>query len=96
MIVMDCLLYVKKKSEESGEHRLLHCEIVYNLWGVFFSWVGLAWLMPRRVVDLLRTAKGHWRNSKPFFIITILMWTVSIDFNGKNLHDFFVSISSSQ
>jgi hypothetical protein len=34
------------------DHVLLHYEIVNALWSVIFSRVGLAWVMPKRVIDL--------------------------------------------
>jgi hypothetical protein len=42
-----------KKEEESIDHLLLHCESAQYLWNAFFSRFGLAWVMPRGVVDLL-------------------------------------------
>jgi hypothetical protein len=41
-----------KKNGELVDHLLLHCEIAGALWNTIFSNVGLAWVMPRRVVDL--------------------------------------------
>lgn len=40
------------KSRESVYHLLFHCEITTALWNTIFSSVDLAWVMPRRVVDL--------------------------------------------
>jgi hypothetical protein len=37
----------------SLDYFLLHCEIASALWNAIFSRVGLAWVMPKRVVDLL-------------------------------------------
>jgi hypothetical protein len=42
-----------KKDEESIDHLLLHRESAQLLWNAFFSRFGLAWVMPRGVVDLL-------------------------------------------
>jgi hypothetical protein len=42
-----------KKEEKTVDHLLLHCESAQFLWNAFFSRFGLAWVMPRRVVDLL-------------------------------------------
>jgi hypothetical protein len=39
-----------KKNEESVGHLLLHREIIGALWTTIFTSVGLAWVMPRRVV----------------------------------------------
>jgi len=45
--------YMCKKTEESVDHLLLHCDVVYALWYSLFSRFGLSWVMPRRVIDLL-------------------------------------------
>jgi hypothetical protein len=49
-----------KKSGESIDHLLLHCEMGSALWNTIFSLVGLAWVMPSRVVDLFACWKGHF------------------------------------
>jgi hypothetical protein len=47
-----------KRSRESIDHLLLHCEIAIALWSAIFNRVGLAWVMPNRVVDLLLVGEG--------------------------------------
>jgi hypothetical protein len=47
-----------KRSEESVDHLLLHCEIAMALWNTFFSCIGLAWVMPRQVVDFFVCWRG--------------------------------------
>jgi hypothetical protein len=42
-----------KRSEETVDHLLLHCEVASTLWYAIFSRFGMAWVMPRRVFDLL-------------------------------------------
>jgi hypothetical protein len=42
-----------KSSKETVDHLLLHCEVASTLWDPMFSRIGLAWVMPRGVVDLL-------------------------------------------
>jgi hypothetical protein len=41
-----------KKSRESVDYLLLHCEMASTLWNAIFSLVGLAWVIPCQVVDL--------------------------------------------
>jgi hypothetical protein len=48
-----------KSSDETVDHLLLHCEVASTLWDAMLSHFGLAWVMPRRVVDLL----AYWWSS---------------------------------
>jgi hypothetical protein len=45
IVVNWCCMY--KKSGDSVDRLLLHCEIASSLWNSIFSRVGLAWVMPR-------------------------------------------------
>jgi hypothetical protein len=49
-----------KKSGESVDHLLLHCEMANALWNTIFSLVGLLWVMPSQVVDLFACWKGQF------------------------------------
>jgi hypothetical protein len=49
-----------KKSGESVEDLLLHCEMSNALWNTIFSLVGLAKVMTRRVVDLFVSWKWYF------------------------------------
>lgn len=40
------------------DHLLLHCEIASALWSDFFNWVGLPWVMPKRIVALFYLWRG--------------------------------------
>jgi hypothetical protein len=42
-----------KSSDETVDHLLLHCEVASTLWDAIFSRFGVAWVMPKCVVDLL-------------------------------------------
>jgi len=48
-----------KKSEELVDHLLLHCEIANTLWNTILSRARLAWVMPKRVVDLFACWRGQ-------------------------------------
>jgi len=37
---------------EFVNHLLLHYEVASALWSAIFNRVGLAWVMPKRIVDL--------------------------------------------
>ncbi|KAG2684712.1 hypothetical protein I3843_10G086000 [Carya illinoinensis] len=116
-----------KKAGESVEHLLLHCEIARALWCEVCSRIGLNWVMPAMVVDVLACwgipgglphIKAMWkmvpicimwciwqeRNERTFedkertleelrslFFTTLLLWAISLDFNGQNVHDFLLS-----
>jgi hypothetical protein len=41
-----------KRDGESVDHLLIHCDIASALWSAIFSRFGLAWVMPRQVLDL--------------------------------------------
>ena len=45
--------YMCKKSGESVDHLLLHCEVAGELWAGILSRAGLSWAMLKSVVDLL-------------------------------------------
>jgi hypothetical protein len=42
-----------KKSGESIDHLLIHCEVARALWSSILNLFGIEWVMPRRVIDLL-------------------------------------------
>jgi hypothetical protein len=48
-----------KKSEESVDHLLLHCDVPRDIESFFYSLIGVEWVMPQRVLDLL----SSWGNS---------------------------------
>ncbi|XP_042976492.1 uncharacterized protein LOC122307595 isoform X2 [Carya illinoinensis] len=52
MVVMEWC-YLCKKSRESIDHLLLHCEVAGELWAGILSRTGLNWVMPRSVEELL-------------------------------------------
>jgi hypothetical protein len=56
-----------KKNEESIDHLLLHYDVARAVWSFFYSLFGVEWVMPRRVLDLLRgwdTSLGHGQNQQ--------------------------------
>jgi hypothetical protein len=44
-----------KKSGESIDHLLIHCEVARELWSYILNLFGVEWVMPRRVIDLLNS-----------------------------------------
>lgn len=49
-----------KKSGESVDHLLLHCDFASRLWSLVFCLFGLSWVDPKRVVDVLACRQGHF------------------------------------
>jgi hypothetical protein len=69
-----------KKSRESIEHLLLHCEVARNLWSYIFTLFGVEWVMPQMVLELLTSwvvsfgygpAKEVWQ-----LVHLCLMWCI--------------------
>lgn len=62
LVVMNwCYMF---KSGESIDHLLLHYEAIRMLWAEIFNRTELAWVRPKRVVDLFTCWKGIWGNSE--------------------------------
>uniref|UniRef100_A0A2N9G1A5 Reverse transcriptase zinc-binding domain-containing protein n=1 Tax=Fagus sylvatica TaxID=28930 RepID=A0A2N9G1A5_FAGSY len=49
-------------SWESVNHLLLHCTVAQELWSLIFALFGIAWVMPRGVVDLLSCWSDRFEN----------------------------------
>jgi hypothetical protein len=48
-----------KRSSESIEHVLLHCEVARDLWTAIFTLFDVTWVMPATVLDLLACWRGQ-------------------------------------
>jgi hypothetical protein len=44
-----------KKSGESIDHLLLHCEVARDLWSYILILFGVEWVIPRTVLELLKS-----------------------------------------
>jgi hypothetical protein len=42
-----------KEDGETIDHLFLHCKVARELWNSVFNLFGMAWVMPRKVVELL-------------------------------------------
>jgi hypothetical protein len=49
-----------KKSGESIDHLLLHCEVAIEVWNLVCQLFGVMWVMPGRLKECL----GSWREQK--------------------------------
>ena len=51
-------------AEESIHHILLHCLVVRPLWEIILSLVGISWVFPKEVKDVLLSWKGSYVGKK--------------------------------
>ena len=53
-----------KRNGESVNHLLIHCPLAFDLWSMVFTLVGIHWVMPKTMVELLACWQGkfgrHW------------------------------------
>ncbi|KAG7990759.1 hypothetical protein I3843_02G040800 [Carya illinoinensis] len=84
-------IYKIQKDGESVDHLLLHCKVAQCLWDEVFSRVGVAWVMPRSVRDLMCCWKGIRGNVQ---IATVwkmiphcIMWCVWMERNKRCFED---------
>jgi hypothetical protein len=88
IIVVD-LCCLCKKSGETVDHLLLHCELVSALWN-FFGLFGLVF-MPRRVRDLFACWRGKFGSplsEAVWKMISLsLMWYIWRERNDRNFED---------
>ena len=79
-----------KRSQETVDHLLLHCEVAFTLRDAIFSHFGLAWVMPSRVVDLLACwwSSGRWRSAAVWKMVpTCLFWCLWQEKNNGCFED---------
>jgi hypothetical protein len=69
-----------KRSGESIDHLLLHCDVACALWSVLFSLFDVTWVMNGGVIDLLACWKGQRDNKMVLEVWRMaplcLMWTI--------------------
>jgi hypothetical protein len=79
-----------KRSGESINHLLLHCDEALALWSVFLNLFYVNWVMQGRVIDLLACWKGQRGNKMVMKVWRMaplcLMWTIWREMNAR----FFV------
>jgi hypothetical protein len=67
-----------KRSDESVDHLLLHCEVTSALWTVIFSHHGLSWVTLNQVIDLFACWRGLYDSSKSAIVwkmmLSCLLW----------------------
>ena len=79
-----------KRSEETMDHLFLHCAVAPFMWDAMFSRFGLAWVMPRRIVDLLACwwSSGRSRNAAVWRMLpTCRFWCIWQERNNRCFED---------
>jgi hypothetical protein len=79
-----------ESDEESVDHLLFHCGVVYALWNVIFSRFGLCWVMPDSVRELLACwwTGGRTRSAVVWKMIHLcLMWCIWRERNDRCFED---------
>jgi hypothetical protein len=79
-----------KRTGESVDHLLLHCDVVYTVWSAFFSCFELSRVMPRRVVDLLGCwwSSGRPRSATVWKMVPMcLFWCLWKERNDRNFEN---------
>jgi len=82
--------YLCKRDGETVDHLLLHCDVASTLWNHVFSWFGLSWVMPRRVVDLFACwwKAGRSRSAVVWKMVPIcILWCVWKERNIRCFED---------
>jgi hypothetical protein len=80
-----------KKSVESIDNLLLHCEVAIEVWNMVCQLFGVMWVMPGRLKECL----GSWRGQKGNNIVIqiwrmtplCVMWYLWRERNARNFED---------
>lgn len=60
IMAIDCCCMCKSNAKLVDRHQL-HCETASSMWNDYFSWIVLAWVMPRRDVYLFYFWRVIWQ-----------------------------------
>jgi hypothetical protein len=79
-----------RKTWETVDHLLLHCDVASALWSSLFSRFGISSVMPRRVVDMLGCwrSSGRLRSTAVWKMLSIcLFWRLWREINNRSFED---------
>jgi len=80
-----------KRSRESIDHFLLHCEVAWDLWSGLFTLFDVTWVIPERVIDLLVCWRGQVGTRSVIVVWRIaslcLIWTIWREWNARYFED---------
>ena len=85
-----CILdwyYMCKCNSETIDHLFLHCLVAMELWDMVFGLLGVCWVMPMSVVELLACWQGRFGRHRNGYIWIVvphcLMWCVVCGVFGR-------------
>jgi len=85
-----------KKSGKSIEHLLLHCEVARDLWSYILTLLGVEWVMPWRVLELLTSwgvSFGYGPTKEVWRLVPLcLMWCIWREQNARYFEDVETSM----
>jgi hypothetical protein len=79
-----------KKTRESVDHLLLHCDVASALWSYLSSCFGMSWVMPKRIIDLLVCwwSFGRPQSAMVWKMMSIcLFWCLWRERNNRSFED---------
>ena len=79
-----------KRSGESVDHLLLHCDVVREVWNFFLQSFGVSWVFPETVSDLLFGWHNRWgkQSSRIWNLVPhCIMWIIWWERNSRTFED---------
>lgn len=80
---MSLIGYMCKQNGETVDHLLLRCEVARVLWDDIFSRIELAWVQPRRVMNLLACWRGLQGNPQIASVQKMIPMSYGVHLDGK-------------
>lgn len=80
-----------KKSGEAIDHRLFHYDVANALWVSIFSFFGLDWVMPRRVIVLFACWRCQFGSLHSLvlwkMVLSCIVWCILRERNDRSFED---------